>query len=186
MHAHLLNIDTALITPRTVVRRFRENDGSSYFKLFQDNLDQLEARFPPILDQVPTQDTVEFFVRQKLAAWLRHEEFCLGIWDKDSAVPIGLVRLANIEWSVPNAELFLFLDKERQQKGIMTEVLQKILHFGFEQLRLEKLAIRTESDNFAGQRLARKCGFTREGDQRSAFRKPTGELVDLVLFGIVK
>lgn len=183
---HLFNIDTALITPRTVVRRFRENDGLNYFKLFQDNLDILEARFPAILDTIPTQDDIELFVRKKLAAWLVNEEFCLGVWDKESAVPIGLVRIANIDWKVPNAELFLFLDKNRHQKGIMTEVVQKVLQFAFEQLRLEKISLRTESDNFAGQRLARKCGFSREGDIRSAYRRPSGELVDLMLFGLVK
>jgi RimJ/RimL family protein N-acetyltransferase len=186
MQAHLLNIDTALITPRTVVRRFRENDGQNYFKLFQDNQDLLENRYPPILDVLPNQDNIELFVRKKLASWLMQEEFCLGVWDKDSAVPIGLILITNIDWNVPNGELFMFLDKNRHQKGIMTEVLQKVIQFAFEQLRMEKLTLRTESDNFAGQRLARKCGFSREGDVRSAHRRPSGELVDLMLFGLVK
>ena len=186
MLQHLLTVETALITPRTVVRRFRENDGQNYFKLFQENLDQLDSRYPPIVNQIPNQDDVEFFVRQKLADWLNQTEYCLGVWDKDSAVPIGLVRVADIDWALSKAELYLFLDKSRQQKGIMTEVLQKVIHFVFHQLQLNKLILRTESDNFAGQRLARKVGFLREGDLRSEYRRVSGEWVDLMIFGLIK
>jgi RimJ/RimL family protein N-acetyltransferase len=186
MLQHLLTVETALITSRTVVRRFRENDGQNYFKLFQDNLDQLESRFPPIVDNIPNQDDVEFFVRQKLASWLTQSEYCLGVWDKDSAVPIGLVRISNINWALSKGELLFFLDKSRYKKGIMTEVLQKVVHFAFYQLQLNKLTLRTESDNFAAQRLARKVGFLREGDLRSEYRRVSGEWVDLMIFGLIK
>ena len=181
MLQHLLSVETALITHRTVVRRFRENDGQNYFKLFQDNIDQLESRYPPVVDQIPNQDNIEFFVRQKLADWLNQSEYCLGIWDKDSAVPIGLVRIADIDWTLSKAELYLFLDKSRHQKGIMTEVMQKVIHFVFYQLQLNKLTLRTESDNFAMQRLARKVGFLREGDLRAEYRRVSGEWVDLMI-----
>lgn len=186
MLQHLLTVETALITHRTVVRRFRENDGQNYFKLFQDNLDQLESRYPPVVSQIPNQDNVEFFVRKKLADWLNQSEYCLGIWDKDSAVPVGLVRIADIDWTLSKAELYLFLDKSLHQKGIMTEVMQKVIHFVFYQLQLNKLTLRTESDNFAMQRLARKVGFLREGDLRAEYRRVSGEWVDLMIFGLLK
>lgn len=41
-------------------------------------------------------------------------------------------------------------------------------------------------DNVASQRLARKCGFRREGDLRSDYRRPSGELADTMLFGLTR
>ena len=64
--------------------------------------------------------------------------------------------------------------------------MQKVIHFVFYQLQLNKLVLRTESDNFAGQRLARKVGFLREGDIRAEYRRPSGEWVDLMIFGLLK
>jgi RimJ/RimL family protein N-acetyltransferase len=68
----------------------------------------------------------------------------------------------------------------------MTEVLLQIIRFCFEQLKFEKISIRVESDNYPAQRLVRKCGFQREGDLRAEFRKPSGELIDLMVFGLTQ
>lgn len=186
MLSKVLDIETALITPRTVVRRFRENDGQAFFPLFQENMSMLQDRFPKIVDLLPDKEQIELFVRRQLALWLLYQEFTFGIWSKDTALPIGYLRLANLDWTVPRGELFLFLDRNCLQKGIMTEVLLQIINFSFDQLKFEKLSMRIESDNYPAQRLARKCGFQREGDLRSEFRKISGETVDLMVFGLTK
>jgi RimJ/RimL family protein N-acetyltransferase len=186
MLSKVLDIETALITPRTVVRRFRENDGQAFFPLFQENMSMLQDRFPKIVDLLPDKEQIELFVRRQLALWLLYQEFTFGIWSKDTALPIGYVRLTNLDWTVPRGELLLFLDRNCHQKGIMTEVLLQIIHFSFDQLKFEKLSMRVESDNYPAQRLARKCGFQREGDLRSEFRKISGETVDLMVFGLTK
>jgi RimJ/RimL family protein N-acetyltransferase len=186
MLSKVLDIETALITPRTVVRRFRENDGQAFFPLFQENMSMLQDRFPKIVDLLPDKEQIELFVRRQLALWLLYQEFTFGIWSKDTALPIGYVRLTNLDWTVPRGELLLFLDRNCHQKGIMTEVLLQVINFSFEQLKFEKLSMRVESDNYPAQRLARKCGFQREGDLRSEFRKISGETVDLMVFGLTK
>ena len=68
----------------------------------------------------------------------------------------------------------------------MTEVVARVLTFAFKQLKLEKIALRTLADNAASQRLARKVGFRREGDLRSEYRKPSGALLDMILYGLTR
>lgn len=182
----ILEVDTALITPRTVIRRFRENDGSAFLPLFQDNQGALLDLVPPLFATLPNADTIEHFVRLQLALWLHQEAFCFGIWSRESALPIGYVRLNILDWSVPKAELAFFIDREHQQKGIMTEVLEYLRVFAFDQLQVEKIVLRLASDNYPGQRLARKCGFLREGDLRAEHRKASGELVDLMVYGALR
>lgn len=186
MQAHLFQADTALVSPRTVVRRFRENEGETFYNLVADNTARIHDYFPQTLEAVTDKDTAEGFVRQKIADWLLQNEYCFGVWEHKNAKLIGFVRIFNINWGVPAGELAFFIDKNFEGKGIMTEVLQTVIRFIFEDLKIEKLRLRTSTDNYATQRLARKCGFRREGDLRSEFRRPSGELIDVMLFGYTK
>lgn len=186
MQASLYNIDTALVTTRTVVRRFRENEGEAFYNLVAENTHRIHDYFPQTLEAVSDKENGEGFVRQKIADWLLQTEYAFGVWEHKNAKLVGFVRIFNINWGVPSGELAFFIDKDFEGKGIMTEVLQAVIRFTFEQLNIEKLRLRTATDNYATQRLARKCGFRREGDLRSEFRRPSGELIDVMLFGYTK
>ncbi len=186
MLARLFNVDTALLTPRTVVRRFREGEGDILHNLLEDNRLRISGVLPQTIEIVPDKESAEMYVREKIAAWLRQKEFCFGVWENKNALLIGFVRLYHIDWSVPSADITFFIDRNFEGKGIMTEVVQTIMRFAFSQLEIEKLRLRTATDNYATQRLARKCAFRREGDLRSEIRRPSGELVDVMLFGYTK
>ncbi len=186
MLARLLDIDTALLTAHTVVRRFREGDGASLYDLVQDNHQRLYDYFPQTIRMVSSKEEAEFFVRQRLADWHLQQEYTFGIWHSKATELIGMVRVHELDWKLPDAELAFFIDQRYSRKGLMTEVLRALLNFSFNQLALEKLRLRTGMDNIAAQRLARKCDFRREGDLRGDFRKPSGEIADVMLFGLTR
>jgi len=186
MLARLYKIDTAIVTERTVVRRFREGEGAAFYRLVSDNRDRITDVLPRTIDTVPNKKDAEGYVRQKIAAWLRQEEYCFGVWENESAKLIGYVKIFQIDWTVPSADITFFIDKDFESQGFMTEVVRKLIRFAFEQLSIEKVRLRTATDNYATQRLARKCGLRREGDLRSEYRRPSGELVDVMLFGYTK
>jgi RimJ/RimL family protein N-acetyltransferase len=186
MDPKLFHIDTALISSRTVVRRFREGDGEALHKLIQGNTMYLEDHFPFLVEGIHSADEGEAFVRRKIAEWLLLESFAFGIWRREEADLVGYIQLHEVDWSVPRAEVSYFLDQEQAGKGLMTEVLARIVQYSFRQLRLNKLALRTLVDNYPSQRLARKVGFRREGDLRGEFARPSGVLVDLMLFGLTR
>jgi RimJ/RimL family protein N-acetyltransferase len=186
MQTRLFDIDTALVTPRTVVRRFREGEGAAWYNLVADNWSRISDLLPQTVETVSDKETAEMYVRQKLAAWLQQQEYCFGMWDNQKALLIGFVRLYNINWEVPSADITFFIDRNFEGKGLMTEVVQTVMRFAFSQLHIEKIRLRTAMDNYATQRVARKCGFRREGDLRSEFRRPSGDLVDVMLFGYTK
>lgn len=181
---HLLDIETALLTDRTVFRRCREGEGAAFYQLFQRNHVRLKDYFWTLAAKVGSEADCELWVRDRLAAWLRHEAYFFGIWDKDSAELIGFISLENVDWQIPRAEVQFFIDQAFAERGIMTEVLKRLVVFAFEQLRMQKLAIRTSMEYYPPQRLARKCGFNREGDLRAELRRPSGEMMDVMLFGL--
>ena len=145
MKVSLLELETVLITKRTVVRRFREHEGKVFFRLLGEN--------SPVLDVQPL---------------------------------IGYIAFSSIDWSLPKAAVTGFIDKNRQGNGYMSEVLLSLFPFAFRYAGLEKLTLLVSTENTAAQRLARKCGFQREGDLREEMRRKSGEPLDLLLFGLTK
>lgn len=184
MRKELLELDTAILTARTVVRRFRENEGAYLYDVFQANRALLIDNFPKTDREMASREKAEQYVRQTICDWLFHRDFTFGVWDNESAQLIGFIRLFNLDWDVPKAELSYFIDKDFGGKGLMTEALTAVLGLAFRQMKLAKLYIRTATDNYGSQRVARKLGFRREGDFRSDFRTPSGDLIDTMMFGL--
>ncbi len=178
--------ETALLTARTVVRRWREAEGKMLYDLVQANQSWYRDISPAVIRAVESPEKAEWFVRKSIARWLMQEEFSFGVWTKEEAKLIGAVRLFEINWDVPVAELDFFIDFDHGKQGLMTEAAHRVARFGFRQLNLEKIQLKTSSDNYASQRLARKLGFRREGDLRSDFRTLTGELQDSMVLGLTK
>lgn len=183
---YLINVDTALISRRMVVRRFRENDGNALYNLVQSNATILSDTLPEIFAHCKTLDEATVFVRQSIADWLLQKNYHFGLWEKENATLIGYVRIWNVDWYVPKARWSFFLDMNHRQQGLMTEALLSVKEFCFDQLKMEKIYIYTAQDNYGVQRLAKKIGFNREGDLRNDFRKPSGALIDRVLMGMHK
>jgi RimJ/RimL family protein N-acetyltransferase len=187
MRHHLFHLDTALITQRCVIRRFREHDGKAFYKLLDHNRDYLLDHFPYLMAQAgASRKEGEIFVRRCIADWLLQERYAMGIWSNESTALIGFVQVFNIDWSLPSGELGYFIDKDLIRQGIMTEVLARVVRFAFKQIELDKLIIKTLIDNYASQRLARRVGFSREGELRNEYRLPGGALVDLMRFGFAR
>ncbi|MCP9237138.1 GNAT family N-acetyltransferase [Lewinella sp. JB7] len=187
MRHQLFDIDTALLTQRCVVRRFRENDGSAFYRLLDGNRDYLLDHFPHLIAEAgQSKIEAEVFVRECIAEWLLQRRYAMGIWLNDSTELVGFIQVFNLDWSIPSGEMGYFIDRSLIRQGIMTEVLARVVRFSFLQLELDKLIIKTLIDNYASQRLARRVGFSREGDLRSEYRMPSGVLVDLMRFGLVR
>lgn len=179
-----LQADTVLLTRRTVVRRFRENDGAPFYELVQNNYSRLHDFFPDWARKIHDPLQAEWHVRHLLAEWLTMQSYHFAIWEKEQASIIGFIQLIDLDWSVAKANINFFIDRDHENQGIMTEALQHLVAFAFQQLQLDKLGVRPPMDNYASQRLVRKVGFQREGDLRDEFRRPSGELVDVMLFGL--
>ncbi len=186
MQARLLDIDTALLNSHTLVRRLREGDGAILYDLVQDNYNQLYDFLPQAITSVGDKEQAEFFVRRRLADWQLQQRYCFGIWHNKKTELIGMIDLVELDWKLPRAELLFFLDHGFGGHGLMTEALLSVLDFAFRQLELEKLQARTSMENVGAQRLLRKCHFRREGDLRGDFRRPSGEIVDVMLFGLTR
>lgn len=69
------------------------------------------------------------------------------------------------------AELAYWLGRGHRGQGIMTEALQRVIAFSFQELALHKLRVGHFSDNLASERLIERLGFRHVGEQVAEFQK---------------
>jgi RimJ/RimL family protein N-acetyltransferase len=95
---------------------------------------------------------------------------------------IGLVKLVNEQRHV--AEIGYWLGEPFWGKGIMSQALELITAYAFEQLKLIRIQTIVFEYNVGSMRVLEKCGYIKEGICRKAIIK-NEELYDAHTFAIV-
>ncbi len=94
--------------------------------------------------------------------------------------------LKNIEWSVPKSEIGYFIDVNYAGKGLGAKALKAFCEHCFSDYGFEKLFIRTHESNLPARKIAEKCGFEIEGTIRKDYRTSSGQLVDVMYYGLIQ
>ena len=71
--------------------------------------------------------------------------------------PSGMIDLHDLNQK--SGEVGYWLSKDVQHLGIMTKCVEFLVDYGFKQLNLEFLILRTAQDNLASQHVAQRAGF---------------------------
>lgn len=84
------------------------------------------------------------------------------------------------------AELgYMLLREQDKRLGYMSEVLPRVLEFGFRQMKLHRIEAIIGPDNVASLKLVAKLGFTQEGVLRQHY-KVNDVMDDSILFSLLK
>ena len=84
-----------------------------------------------------------------------------------------------------SAEVGYSLSREYWNQGIMTEALRRVISFGFQELRLNRIEAQHEVDNPASGRVMVHAGMQYEGTLRQRV-KNKGRFVDVALYAILR
>lgn len=74
---------------------------------------------------------------------------------------------------------------QHKGKGIMTEVIERILQFGFEEMKLHRVEALVGPDNVPSLKLMDNFGFQKEGLLREHYKR-NGNYEDSVAFSLLK
>jgi len=181
----LYHIDTAILGEKVLVRRLREGDGLIFYDLMAENSSLISEYFPVLIHDLSTKEGAEFFVRKTIIQWLLQQSFGFGIWDKEK---LNLVGYIDIFRRMPEkiGELRFFIDKNRMGEGLMSDTLQVMIPYFFNQLLLDKITIKGSTENYTLPTLARKFGFLREGELRGEIYKQSGDRGDVWVYGLLR
>ena len=78
---------------------------------------------------------------------------------KNSPEVIGTAGLWNFDPSAGTAEIGYELLRDLRGQGIMSEILPRLLQFGFEEMKLNWIAAFSPEQNDPSIRVLKKCGF---------------------------
>jgi len=97
---------------------------------------------------------------------------------------LGSISLMRFSWKHARAEVGYWLAEEARGHGHVTRAVRLISAWGFRHLGLERIDLMAATENPASQRVAERCGFTREAVLRSYLQGKDGRQ-DMVAFGLL-
>ena len=99
-----------------------------------------------------------------LARYERADEECLLVCVRDTGAIAGLVNINSvIRGRFQNGSLAYAAFAPTAGQGYMSEGLDLVVRYAFEQLRLHRLEAQIQPGNLASLRLIKRCGFRNEG-----------------------
>jgi RimJ/RimL family protein N-acetyltransferase len=98
----------------------------------------------------------------------------------DDTDVLGGASLNAVELHERRAAVGYWVVARARGQGVATHATLLLARWGFERLGLERLELTCAPDNLASQRVAVRCGFTREGLLRSHMRFKGGRRDTLV------
>ena len=168
------------------IRLVEADDFAELFNVIERNRARLLTFFPETSQSITSEETAARLIQLKLKHIARKEQFYYVIQLPGRNEIIGLLILKNINWNVPKGELAYFIDGQYEGRGFITYAVKWLVNFAFNELKMEKLFIKVNPQNWGSRKVAIKNGFEMEGLLRCEFRTGDGELTDVEQYGLVK
>jgi ribosomal-protein-serine acetyltransferase len=97
---------------------------------------------------------------------------------------VGGVGLMPERWGIAG-EIGYWIDSEHEARGLVTRAVRVLIDVGFEELGLNRIAIRAGVDNPRSRAIPERLGFAREGIERGGGRGTCG-YYDLVVYSMLR
>lgn len=178
----LLFPDPALADAVVALRPWDRLDVPRRFAGFRD---PLCLRFSWPLAEPFTEAHVLGRFDEEERARLRGEELSLAVVDAaDRRMVLGGASIYEVNVDQERAAIGYWLAPHARGRGVATRTLRLLAGWAFDHLHLARLELTCAPDNVASQRVAARCGFTREGVLRSHVRFK-GKRRDSVMYGLL-
>jgi [ribosomal protein S5]-alanine N-acetyltransferase len=163
-----------------LLRPWREADVPAQLRAFSDPFFQRFSDWAP-----ETEAEALAYLSGLEHARLRGDQIELALVEPhDNNMVLGGGSLNNVNFEQGRAAIGYWLAPHARGRGVATHAVRLIAGWAFQDLQVARLELTCGPDNLASQRVAERCGFTREGVLRShiPFR---GKRRDTVVFSLL-
>ena len=171
-----------LETERLILRQMTMDDLDFYFKHFSVREIVEGSSYPAPADLGAARQELQRFI---IDLFERGTGYRWGIARKSEDRLIGTCGYYLWDKEVRKAEIGYDLEPQFWGLGMMTEALSEMLRFGFEEMNLNRIQVKSAPSNERSIKLIRRLGFKKEGVLRDNFIF-MGELQDDVLFSLLR
>ena len=134
-------------------------------------------------DEAPDQAEARANIARSEEAWAEGSHAVFRIVDRATDRLVGGVSLQLLPHDV--AELSYFLHTEARGRGLATRAVRLVCRWGFDTVGLHRIFLRCQPANTASIALAERCGFQREGLERSSAALADGTRVDAWVYALL-
>lgn len=145
------------------LRLHEEHHAQALFDVVEKNRDHL-GQWLPFVDMTRGPDDTLAFIRRARRSWAEGRSIQTGIWRGGQI--IGTIGFVNLDRSNDRAEIGYWLDADYQGQGIITRAVRALLDYGFGELDLYRVEIRSDPDNEPSWKIPERLGFVLEGVTR--------------------
>lgn len=153
--------ENKLFTQRLILRSIQDNDLQNIYRGLSD---------PKVIKHYGVSFSSLEETKEQMDWYRQLQENETGIWFamelKDSNEFIGAVGLNDISKEHQRGELGFWLLPEFWGSGYISEVVPKVLEYGFQTLDLHRIEAWVETDNENSQKVLTRLGFRHEGTLR--------------------
>ncbi|WP_452602620.1 GNAT family N-acetyltransferase [Pontimicrobium sp. MEBiC06410] len=165
------------------IKLLESSENKAFFNLIENNRVRLEDFFAGTVSRTQTFEDTVAYCREIEERITNKTYLPFIIIDTTTNDFVGLVDVKNIDWSIPKAELGLFIDKHYEGKGITTKAMRLVIKSIISKYHFKKLLCRASSKNLGSISVILKNNFKLEGTIRRDYKTTKGEIVDLNYYG---
>lgn len=148
-----------LETPRLKLIEIKEEHVDKIFQIFSNEDVIKYYGMEPLQQKEQASNMINSFSKN----FQEKRSMRWGIFLKESAELVGTLGLNNISIGQKRTEIGYELLPEYWRRGIVSEAVEQIIHYCFEELNLFRIAAVTFTENESSYKLLLKLGFEQEG-----------------------
>lgn len=162
MNPIMMDFPIFFYTERLLIRMPQPGDGKSVCEAVNASIEELKPWMKWAQYEHSQYDS-ELNIREAYIKFLQRENLRLLVYLKDSGQFIASSSLHNIDWEVRKFEIGYWIDTRFGGNGYMTEAVQGISAFAFNQLDARRIEIRCDTKNSKSKLIPERLGFDLEG-----------------------
>ena len=162
MNPLLMEFPEEFSTERLLIRIPRPGDGKAVYEAIAASINELKP-WLAFARKEQSEEEVEVNVRNAHIAFLKRENLRLHIFHKETGEFIATSGLHRMDWSIPKFEIGYWIDSRHSGKGYMTEAVQGITDFAFQELNAKRVEIKCDEKNVKSRAVPERLGFNLEG-----------------------
>ncbi|WP_395044647.1 GNAT family N-acetyltransferase [Flavobacterium sp.] len=157
-----------------------------FFHLIENNRNRIIKTFPVTVSNCVDLKATEEFISKNVQIEIENTGYYFYVRNLETNCLIGYIGIKKIDYNISKCEIFYFIDKDFEGKGIISKAISEVIGFCFNELKMNKIFICTSKINFGSQQVALKNGFVQEGTLREEFKNHEGILEDINYYGLLK
>lgn len=171
LYPALIELPMPILTQRLLIRPPQAGDGPAYHAAINASREHLQRFLEWVDASHHTPEDSENMARTAHARFLNRSDIILAIFDRKTQALYGGTGFHSIDWNLPKFEIGYWLHQDLQGQGLITEAVNGITRYAFDQLQAKRVEIRCEGENVRSAAVAERLGFELDGILRRDRRK---------------